>query len=107
MFGILLHAADVIIVAQDVTGAPHVGAERFVKSKTELRRSGLRFWIQVWCWLRAVRTDAVQAWGARGAGGLKPFLRTWKPLRGWGVWVKGRGVRAEALSEGVAGRCAG
>ena len=53
--------------------------------------------------------------------GLKPFLRTWKPLRGWGVWVEGEArveaglkcglkpfprawqesVRAEALSEGV------
>ena len=35
--------------------------------------------------------------------GLKPFLRAWKPLRGWGVWVEGHvgGVRAEALSEGV------
>jgi hypothetical protein len=30
-----------------------------------LHRSGLRFWIQVWFWLRAVRAGAVQVWGAR------------------------------------------
>jgi hypothetical protein len=65
MFGVLHHAADIVIAAQNVTGAPHVGAERFVKSKTELHRSGLRFWIQVWFWLRAVRAGAVQVWGAR------------------------------------------
>jgi hypothetical protein len=33
--------------------------------------------------------------------GLKPVLRAWKPLRGWGVWVERGGVRAEALPEGV------
>jgi len=42
--------------------------------------------------------------------GLKPFLRTWKPLPGWGVrgwrWRRG-GVRAKALPESVAGRWCG
>ena len=34
--------------------------------------------------------------------GLKPFLRTWKPLPGWGVWVGGgSGVWTEARPEGV------
>jgi hypothetical protein len=65
-------AADIVIAAQNVTGAPQIGAERFVKSKTELHRSGLRFWLQVWFWLRAVRAEALSA---ILAGGLKPFLR--------------------------------
>ena len=33
--------------------------------------------------------------------GLKPVLRTWTPLPGWGVWVERGGVRAEARPEDV------
>ena len=40
-------------------------------------------------------------WGEGQVCGLKPVLRAWKPLRGWGVWVERGGVRAEALPEGV------
>ena len=28
-------------------------------------------------------------WGEGQVCGLKPVLRAWKPLRGWGVWVEG------------------
>jgi len=67
-------------------------------------------------WQESVRAEALSEGVEAPAGlgcvggvecGLKPSLRAWKPLRGWGVWVEGRGVRAEALPESVAGRCAG
>jgi len=56
-------------------------------------KCGLKPFLRAWKPLRG--------WGVRVKGGLKcglkPFLRAWKPLRGWDVRAKVRGLKCRLM----------